>query len=228
MKIKTYQAPLLLKRKETHDTMTFRFGINMDFRPGQFVMLNAGGRSEAFSVCSPPMDKGYIEISMKMTGSAYKKALDDAKTGDKFEIKGPYGHFLLDGSKGAIMIAGGIGITPFMSMISYATAKKLPTKITLLYSNKTPEDIAFRKEFDELQKQNKNLGVIHTITRPEGHEWSGRTGRVDEEMIKSVPYWKGALFYVCGPGEMVDSMTALLQGMGITKERIKAERFGGY
>ena len=165
---------------------------------------------------------------MKMTGSDYKKTLDEAEIGDKFEIKGPYGHFLLDESKDAVMIAGGIGITPFRCMARYATAKHLPTKITILYSNKTPSDIAFKDELDELEKKNNNLNVTHTITRAEGDEWKGRTGRIDACMIESVPYWKNAVFYVCGPGAMVNSMASSLAEIGIPKDKIKKEIFGGY
>lgn len=228
MEIKTFRAPLINKIQETHDVKTFRFDVKMDFMPGHFVMLKAGERSEAFSISSSPTDKGFIELSMKMTGSEYKKTLEDAGIGDKFEIKGPYGHFFLDKSKDAIMIAGGIGITPFRCMARYAAAKRLPAKITLLYSNKTPDDIAFRDELGGLEKKNKNFKAIHTITRPEGSKWEGRTGRIDEAMIKSVPYWKNAVFYVCGPGAMIDGILELLKKIGVADENIRKERFGGY
>ncbi|MDI6722949.1 MAG: FAD-binding oxidoreductase [Candidatus Aenigmarchaeota archaeon] len=222
------EAPLLKKISETRDVKTFRFKIDMTFKPGQFVMLKVSERSEAFSISSSPTDKGYIDISMKMTTSEYKKTLEAAKIGDVFDIKGPYGTFLLNESMDAIMIAGGIGITPFRSMIRYAAAKRLHIKITLIYSSKTPEDIAFRKEIEELEKQNKNLIVIHTITRPEEsiERWRGRTGRIDKEMIVGMKNWKGSAFYVCGPPAMVDSVVSLLKEAGVPQ--IKTEKFGGY
>jgi ferredoxin-NADP reductase len=227
MEIKAIEAPLLKVVKETHDIRTFGFDARMDFKPGQFIMLKAGGRSEAFSISSSPFDS-CIEVSMKMGISSFKKAMEDAKIGDTFEIKGPYGVFSMDENKDAIMLAGGIGVTPFRSMIRYATAKKLPTRITLLYSNKTLADIAFRDELEMLEKENKNFRVINTITRHEGHEWKGRTGRIDEGMVKSIRGWENAMFYLCGPPAMVDGMAQLLAGMGIQKERIRMEKFTGY
>ena len=226
--MKTFNAPLLGITKETRDVKTFRFKADIDFRPGQFVMLKVGDRSEAFSICSSPTDIGYIDLTMKMTQSDYKKALDLAKEGKMFEIKGPYGVFILDESKDAIMLSGGIGITPFRCMIRYATSKKLPMKIDLLYSNKTPEDIAFRDELDDMKKQNPNLTILNTITRPEDQEWKGATGRISAEMIKKVQGWQKRIFYICGPTAMVDGMNTILSEFGTPKESVKFEKFGGY
>ncbi|MBI2173229.1 MAG: xylene monooxygenase [Candidatus Aenigmarchaeota archaeon] len=225
--MQTMISVLTRKKEETHDIKTFRFAGSMDFRPGQFVMLKVGEKSEAFSVCSSPTEKDYMDLTMKMTDSDYKRALDAAAIGDSFEIKGPYGVFLLDENRDAVMLAGGIGVTPFMSMIKYATAKKLPAKITLLYSSRTPEDIAFRKELEELQKENKNLRVIHTVTRAEGLQWSGRKGRIDENMIREF-LKRQPVFYVCGPPAMVDGTVQILKDIDIEENRIKREKFTGY
>ena len=226
--MKTFSAPLLKVTKETSDVMTFRFSINMDFKPGQFVMLKVGERSVAYSISSSPTDKGYIEISMKTGPSDFKKALGSAKIGSVFEIKGPYGVFLFDESKDAIMLAGGIGITPFRCMIRYATAKNLPVRIDLIYSNKTPDDIVFRQELESTEKQNPNLKVTNTITRPEGHEWKGATGRIDAGMIKKIAGWEKRVFYVCGPTAMVESIVTTLSQMGVPENQIRQEKFTGY
>ncbi len=226
--MKTFSAPLLKVTKETSDVMTFRFGAEIDFKPGQFVMLKVGERSVAYSISSSPTDRGYIEISMKMGPSDFKKALAAAKPGDVFEIKGPYGVFLFDESRDAIMLAGGIGITSLRSMIRYATTKKLPVRIDLIYSNKTPDDIAFMEELESMGKKNPKFNVMNTITRPEGRAWKGATGRIDANMIKKISGWEKRVFYVCGPDAMVEGMMQLLKEIDVEEGQIKCEKFTGY
>jgi hypothetical protein len=154
--------------------------------------------------------------------------LESLKKGDIVEAKGPYGSFTLDESKPAVMLSGGIGITPLRCMIKYATDKKLATKITLFYANRNPEEIAFKKDLDNWQKENKNVNVVYTVT--EGDEkWTGLTGYVDEKMIKNnVKMTKDTLFYICGPPTMVDAMVNLLKSMKIDDSRIRIEHFTGY
>jgi ferredoxin-NADP reductase len=147
----------------------------------------------------------------------------------KIKARGPFGRFTLSEAEKHVMIAGGIGITPFRSIIKFATDTESNAKITLIYSNRTPEDIVFKEDLDLMEHMNENLEVIHTITRPEGHFWKGITGRVDEHMIEQhIEDVENSIFYVCGPPSMVDAMQIVLKEMGIADERIKMERFGGY
>ena len=227
---------LLLKeiRKETSDVKSFIFEKpeNFSFVAGQFITIfldveDPRGSYRQFSVASSPSESD-VMITTMMRGSAFKQKL--AEMQDKaIKARGPFGRFVLQENSEHVMVAGGIGITPFRSMIKHATDTESSAKIKLIYSNKTPEDIVFMEDLDLLEKMNEGLEVIHTITRPEGHFWKGVTGRVDENMIEQhIEDMENPVFYVCGPPAMVDAMQVVLKEMSVAEERIKMERFGGY
>ncbi|MBI4010044.1 MAG: FAD-dependent oxidoreductase [Candidatus Aenigmarchaeota archaeon] len=235
------ELPLIEIKQESLDVKSFKFGLNgtsFNFKPGQYIIMKLDVIDERngvrmFSLSSSPTETGYIMISTKMTGSNFKKKLESMNIGDKVDIRGPFGRFLLqeDHSKTAVMLTGGIGITPFRDMIKFATDKKLNLKIILLYSNKMPEEISFGKEFDEWQRINPNLKVVYTVTRPEESKmkWEGVKGRIDAAMMKNnVKDMENSIFYVCGPPAMVDAMVTTLKNMGVSDNNIKIERFTGY
>ncbi len=234
------QLPLIAVKQESVDVKSFKFdlaGMDFQYKPGQYIIMKLDVVDERngvrmFSLSSSPTEAGYIMISTKITGSNFKNKLESTSIGDKVDIRGPFGRFLLqDYSKTIVMITGGIGITPFRDMIKFATDKKLNLKIVLLYSNKTPEEITFKKEFDVWQKINPNLKVVYAITRPEESKmkWQGVAGRIDAAMIKSnVKDMKNCIFYVCGPPAMVDVMVITLKNMDVNDNNIRIERFTGY
>ena len=136
------------------------------------------------------------------------------KTGDGVEITGPFGSFVLDeadtGPK--IFVAGGIGITPFRSMIKYTSDKKLDLNISLLYSVKNKSEGAFVQELSRFK-------IIETE----------KEGRLDaEKMQKYCPNWKQSSVWLCGPPAMVEAMMEVVQKMGFAPENIKSEEFSGY
>ena len=233
MEIKEFESEVLAVKQETPSIKIWHFSVPEDFSflPAQYIGLviklsNGETKAHAFSVASSPtrLNKGYIVISKRIGESDYSQALDTLKKGDTVIIKGPYGRYLFNEDKDAVMLSGGIGITPLMDMIEYATDKELKTKITLLFSNRTPEEIPFKKELDSLQKQNPNLKIIHTITRP-SKEWRGVTGRIGKEMIKKYSdKLPDKVFYICGPIEMVNSFVEMLKEIGISEEQIKKHR----
>lgn len=227
------------KRREAEGIETFRFSSNMHFKAGQYIMIELDiepedprGNDRQFSISSSPTEKGYIEITTKLSESPFKKRLAELKKVEEVRIKGPMGSFGFqkDTERPAVMIAGGIGITPFISMMKYLTINSSPAQITLLYSNKTPEEIAFRKDLEQLEKSNKNLCVIHTITRPgeSKQQWTGKTGRIDAGFIGENADIEKSIFYICGPPAMVDSMINILKSLEISDDRIHVERFIGY
>lgn len=130
------------------------------------------------------------------------------------------------------MLAGGIGITPFRSMIRYAADMGLKQPILLFYSNRTAEEIVFREELERLSHTFKSLKVVITVTRPEESKapWDGATGRIEGSTIKrETESLKDPLYYVCGPPLMVEGMTGILgQDAGVPQESIRQERFDGY
>ena len=232
------QTKFIEKRKEAENTETFRFVCDLQFKAGQYILLELSdviedpkGNDRPFTISSSPLDKQYIEITTKISESPFKQKLSKLKIGEHVKITGPLGKFIFQEADYSLMIAGGIGITPFRSIVRYLTQIRSKSNIILLYSNKTPEEIAFRKELEKIQKINKHICVINTITRPEEskEQWAGMTGRVDEEFIKNnIENVNINNYYVCGPPFMVDSMLEILKNMQIQEDRIHVERFTGY
>ncbi len=146
---------------------------------------------------------------------------------------GPAGQFGLPEHPAGqiVLLGGGIGITPFRSIVKYATDNRLPNKITLLYSNRTPEDIVYKNEWKEYEALNPNLTIVRTITSPNESksEWRGRVGRIDANLIREhVENLEKALYLVCGPPSLVTDLTSILTGMGISRAQIRTENFRGY
>jgi len=114
--------------------------------------------------------------------------------------------------------------------VEYATDIKLRTSLTLLYSNRTPDEIAFKDELDALALSNPHLKIIHTITRHQPHhEWNGRIGRIDEELLRQVSHDKPhAIYYICGTPSMIEDTVRMLTNLGVASERIQLETFKGY
>jgi glycine betaine catabolism B len=149
--------------------------------------------------------------------------------GDTLAITGPAGRFLFpdDSRHPIVLIAGGIGITPFRSMRKFATDCKLPHCITLLYFSRSSKVILFREEFQEFERINSNLKVVHTLTR-ESVE-SRRTGHIDGKFIEGqVPDLRSSLIYVCGTPSFTTAIKNILSGNGISEARIFVEKFPGY
>jgi ferredoxin-NADP reductase len=113
-------------------------------------------------------------------------------------------------------------------MIKYSTDKRLDTKITLLYTNRTEEDIAFRDDLEAMRKQNPNLDVVYTLTRP-SQIWKDATGHISEEMlVKFVPDYIERVFFTSGPRKMVEAMVSILKNLSVPEQQIKWEYFPGY
>ena len=221
--------------QRTHDVKSFRFPRPpfFNYKPGQFMLVRIRiGKEEAqkpFSISSSPTEKSFIEFTKKLTDHRFSRALNAFKVGDWMEIDGPYGRFTFEGEYEKIaMLSGGVGITPLRSICRYCTDTLLDTEITLLYGNRTERDIVFKKEFEEMQKQNKKLRVVFTVD--EANEgWNGYTGMIDTEMIKeAIPDYRGRVFYICGPPGMVKTMEELLHNIGVPRMNIKEENFAGY
>jgi len=138
--------------------------------------------------------------------------------------------------KPAVFLSGGIGVTPFRSMIKYATDKKLPIRIIMFDSNRNEQNILFRTDFENCSKTNENIRIIYTITDEQNvtanKEWSGEKGKIDMAMLKrhlEPDDLEKSIFYICGPPAMLKAMQEILeQNLRIPTERIKVEEFTGY
>ena len=231
------ELPIIETKQETPDVKTIKLsfdGNKFDYKPGQYMMMELDvddiekGNTRPLSIASSPTED-FLLFSTKISQSAFKQKFNSLKIGDAVKIKGPMGIFILkDDAKEVILLGGGIGITPFRDMIKYSTDKKLPMKITLLYSNKTPADIVYKDEWPLFEKHNPNLKIINTITE-NTTGWNGRTGRINEAMIKEFcSDINNTVFYICGPPGMVDGLSNLLKTMNIPLQNIKIEKFVGY
>jgi glycine betaine catabolism B len=219
----------------THDVTSFRFPRpeGFEYKAGQFffVTLKQDGKelTKHFSFSSSPTEKDHIEFTKKLTDHEYSMALKAAKVGDWARIDAPYGQFTFEGEYPKItLLGGGIGITPFISICKNATDKRLNSKITLFYGCRTENDFAFKRELEEIQKQNPNLKLVLMVNEPTP-QWKGAVGVITVDMIKKqLPDYKETIFYSCGPPPMVKAMENLVSNLGLPKTQLKLEYFTGY
>jgi ferredoxin-NADP reductase len=233
----------LIKKEEIAEgTMAFHFAKpeGFEYKAGQTVDLNlinptetdAEGNMRTFSLASAPHEPDLM-IATRMRDTAFKRILKNADMPMDISLEGPIGSFMLhqNTSRPAVFLVGGIGITPFFSMIKDATERKLPHKIYLFYSNRRIEDATFLKELQELTAKNSNFVFVPTMTNLENSEtkWEGETGYITQDMInKYIPDRTNALYYMAGPQTMVAAMRKLLTNSGISDDDIKTEEFTGY
>lgn len=213
----------------THDTWNLGFdGGKVDRKPGQFMLLQLvreGKTSEShpFTISSGPEEPP--SVTVKSVGD-FTSMIGETKVSDVAFLDAPYGvfSFINHDSKDLVFIAGGIGITPFLSMLRHIRDAGLERNVTLIWGNKTQEDIAFREEIEAMEGQIHSLKVVHVMS--EEPTWQGEKGFIDEELLKRcIPDFAGAEFFVCGPPLMMQSVEASLRHLGVPKDSIHTERF---
>lgn len=211
-----------------------------EYEPGQTIDLtlidpkemDAEGPVRTFSLVSAPHEPELM-FATRMRDSAFKRALKNAQPGMELAWDGPYGSFIMhrNASKPAVFLAGGIGITPFMSMIKNASHKKLDHQIYLFHSNHTPEDAPFLSDLTEFTKQNPQFHYIPTMTDMDksSSSWSGERGFVDKSMIaKHVKDFATPIYYMAGPVGFVSAMRKMLVESKVDEDNIRFEEFPGY
>jgi ferredoxin-NADP reductase len=237
-----YKSKLTNREEIAEGTMAFHFEKPPGFqsRAGQAIditLLNppetdAEGNVRTFTVASPPFAEDLV-IATRMRDTAFKRSLKAAPLGTDVSIEGPSGSFTLhkNSSKAAVFLAGGIGITPFMSIASQATRDTLPQELYLFYSNRRPEDTAFLDTLEAIRQQNPRFHLIATMTEmTKSHrQWKGENGFVNREMLeKYIPDLHGPIYYVAGPPGLVTAMRGILTGAGVDEDDIRTEEFAGY
>ena len=230
----------LEKRNETHDSISFIFAkpAGFDYIAGQYAFFtvdhespDARGNRRHFTLSSSPTEP-HLCLTTKFSNpcSTYKEALRNLNPDTEVPIRGPEGDFTLpeDQSQPLVFLGGGIGITPFRSMIKFATDTHLPTPITLIYANKTPADIVYRTEFDQWAETNPNFQVHYTVDTP-NETWTGDIGHLTSDMIKKyAPDLDKPIYFICGPLGMLTAYEKILQETGIDEDQIRTESFSGY
>ncbi len=238
------KLPLIRKEEVAEDTMSFYFDISnqdLDFKPGQFgnfvledmVEEDNKGNMRSFSIASSPNNNEELMIATRMRESAFKKSLKQMSEGDEINFMGPMGNFTLhrNTDKPAILLAGGIGITPYLSMVKYATEEQTNHELYLFYSNRTPESTAFLKELQLLEEKNDNFTLIPTITDSENQDWDYEYGRIGPEMYEKHlddETIESSVWYVVGPPNMVKGVRENLIDWKVDELMIESEDFSGY
>lgn len=223
---------------ELPDTKTIRFqwpdGHNPEFKTGQFITVfwpDTPGYKRAYSLSSCALDRGFFEVTIKREGRMGTRIVDWAKPGDKLGVLPPAGKFLpvYEPDKHLVCLAGGSGVTPFRGFVREATRRQLETRITVIYSVRTTNDIIFEREFRELAQANTNFNFYVTCTRlHEEDRWTGRRGRITADWVKEqVHDMPNTIFYACGPNPLVEFAEDLvLRELGVPKSQMKTEKWG--
>jgi glycine betaine catabolism B len=216
------------------DVVSVRFTkpANFTYKPGQYmiVTLNAAGKalSHPLTMSSSPTEE-FLEFTKKMSDSEFSMALRGLKGADLVIFDAPYGIFTFNGEYPKVaFLAGGIGITPFKSIIQYCTDAKQTSNIILFYGCRTDKDITFKEELIGLQKHNPNLKLV-LVANEAPSDWSGARGVISAELIKAeAPDFRERMFYACGPPPMVIAMQKLISELSLPLNQLKLEALAGH
>ena len=229
-----FEGTITAIRQETPTVKSFVLdlgGGEIDFLPGQYIDLYIESLSSVqgagYSITSTPLERGTISIAVKVLPEA-KSAIylhENARVGDTFILIGPGGEFhYKDGEGSSVgLIAGGIGITPLISMFRYVHEARQDVKLALLYSARVPSEFAFYDELKATAIQNPNISCHFTVTRPQDEPWDGPVGRVDMGMLREYAADGETVFYICGPDEMAYEIAETLMDLGVEESRVNTE-----
>jgi len=219
--------------QETHDTFTLALepedGKALPHYPGQFMFLTlrrAEMRSEEhpFTIASAPTREGPVTVTVKQSGD-FTNTIGRTRPGDLALVEAPFGRFSFvdHDAKRFLFIAGGVGITPLMSMLRSLADTDDERPAVLLFANKTEADILFR---DELSQPPENVEVVHVLSQPDDG-WTGATGYVTAEVIEELAgmMLDDAEVFLCGPPAMMNGVVRALKTLGVARRRIHTERF---
>jgi len=238
----TFRSALISRELVAERTMAFRFAKPADwtYRAGQFVDItlldppetDAEGSTRGFSISSAPSEN-VIMITTRLRDTAFKRVLQRMPLGSLVKVEGPFGDLRLHhADRPAVLLAGGIGITPFRSiLIERIGAGGLPYRVVLFHANRRPEDAAFADEFRSLERTDPNLTFVPTMTAMAGsmQTWAGERGHIDIAMLRR--HLDGVvdpIFYVAGPPSMVQALRTTLVTSGVDEDNIRTEEFTGY
>ena len=187
----------------------------------------------SYSIASEPEREGEVEITVERIndGEVSTYLHDVLVPGDRIEARGPIGgYFVWEATMNEplLLIAGGSGVVPLMSMIRHRAAARAQNPTSLLYSSRNFEDVIYYEELDKLRALNSGFQLFHTLTRSQPPQWKGYARRIDEAMLKEVagPLGKNVQVYICGPTLLVEAVANTLVKIGVASNQIKTERFG--
>ena len=234
------KATLVDRKEVAESTSAFVFevqGGRLEFSPGQtcdLTLKDPSGTGEdeihTFSIASPPFEPRLL-FATRLTGSAFKRALMALPLGSAVELEGPFGSFTLhdDADRPTAFLAGGVGITPFRSMLLTAFSEKRPAPLTLVCSNRNARGTPFLREMEQWAKDVPNFRLVATLTAPDPSEaWAHEAGRVDAGFLERHLADRKAIHYISGPKGFVAAAQSALGSLGVAARDIRTEIFTGY
>lgn len=238
MAIQMGRFKVIQKTKQASDVVTLRLEpvdpFKLDFLPGQFVNLYIQREGEAllarpYSIASSPTNQKYLELTIKIIeGGRFTPRVASLNEGDIVKVGGPFGKFFFldeEKMKDAVLIGGGCGITPFISIIRYVADKNLDMNVTYFYSARTMDSILYKEELEKISSEHPNIKLVFTCTRETSPEWKGEKGRLNADMIRKYTDVQNPdkYYLLCGPPAMIKDLVDSLKGMGIKEDRILHE-----
>ena len=237
-----YETTLTASETVAEGTMAFHFAkpAGFSFEAGHSVTVSLidppetdhKGNSRSFSLARAPYETELM-IATRMRDTAFKRSLKAMPAGGRVSLRGPAGLFTLDpaDARPAVFLAGGIGVTPFVSMLREAARSRLARDLWLFYSNRRPEDSAFLDELSALPRRHSRCHFVGTMVEMDksSRPWSGETGFLDRAMLER--HLKGlaaCVYYSAGPPGLVEAMQKMLIGAGIAEDAIHTDEFLGY
>ncbi|HET9580529.1 MAG TPA: FAD-dependent oxidoreductase [Usitatibacter sp.] len=208
------------------------------FQAGQSINLtlvdppekDAKGNTRTFSLVSAPHEP-FLEVATRLRTSAFKRVLAALPPGAPLQFRGPGGKFTLgEDERPAVLLAGGIGITPFVSMLRDAAQRMPQRHLTLMYANRRIEDAAYLAELQALRRQLPNLRLVPTVTGTDApRPASAEAGPIDRTMVaRHVADLSAATFFVAGPPAMVSALKTMLVEAGVDAAQVRIDEFYGY
>ena len=237
-----YRCKLMKREEVASGTLAFHFERppEFSFTPGQFADLtlvnppetDAEGNMRTFSIASPPYQDELVFVT-RMRDTAFKRVLRTVPLGTEVGLDGPMGSFTLHSNltKPGVFLTGGIGITPFLSILRQVAREEHAYRLYLFYSNRRPEEAAFMDALREIATVRPGIRFIPTMTNMEkSHwKWTGETGHINQDMVrKYLSVLQGPIYYIAGPPGMVTAMRDMLTGADVDPDDIRFEEFGGY
>jgi len=232
-------ATLAGNREIAESTYLFRFNTHngFSFTPGQYLFIrlprllhdDPRGPRRHFSIVNSPNEKNVIEIATRVRGSGFKQTLLDMQPGSEVELGPLQGDFTIPQAEQSpiVFLSGGIGVTPFISMLRYVEEEKLNHRIKLLFSNRTQSSTAFLEELQSREQRMPNFELVLTMDGDE--TWQGEKRKLDAGFIRDyVLDLDASLFMIAGPPPMVNAMKDMLAELKVPREHVKAENFAGY
>ena len=223
-------------RQETPTVKSFRLdlgGQEFRFLPGQWIdcyaKVDEWPEAVGYTITSSPTRNESIEIAVRYSedNPVTRHLHEAAVVGDLLHVDGGQGDFYYRRELGdsLVLIAGGIGITPLMSILRYVDATEPGVSATLFYSAKSPSELVFRDDLEEMAERNDNIRCILAVTGSTEEPWDGHIGRIDFRLLKESQLDLDALFFICGPPPMGPEMAGLLERLGVPISRIRYEQW---